>query len=135
MNSLFIEHTEDTPEINFNCEKNIFEISKRSLPENAIEFFEPVMDWVSTNLQQTTTPLFFDFKLEYFNTASAKQIAKLFILLQRLSKNTDIKIRWYFDKDDTDMKISGSRYAKLTQMNFDLIENEIVCEAELEVQP
>ncbi len=123
--NLFIEHTEDTPGVNFNPELNCYELSHRSLPENAAELFGPVIEWVSANFASITTPICFDCKLEYFNTSTANQLARLLLLLERLSQKQKIVIRWFYDKDDTDMLNSGKRYAKLIKLNFEYVEKVI----------
>ena len=122
MNALIIEATEDTPGINFNPDKNTFIISDRSLPENAIGFFQQLYDWLESYFDNPNKKTIFDFKLEYFNTSSAKQIAKILIFLEKLSKKSEVTIRWFYKKGDIDMLYSGSRYSKLISANFELIE-------------
>ena len=46
MEPLIINGTEDTPEIVFNCVDNIFQISGKSLPDDALSFYKPVRDWI-----------------------------------------------------------------------------------------
>lgn len=123
MEKLFIKETEDSPRIEFDIENKLFEISGRSLPENAIGFYEPVLNWLS---QYTATPLeltIMNFKLEYFNTSSAKQLAKILLILEKLSeKGHKVIINWYYQKEDTDMYASGNRFSKLISLNFSFIE-------------
>ena len=123
MEKLFIKETEDSPRIEFDYENKLFEISGRSLPENAIGFYEPVLNWLS---QYSATPLeltIMNFKLEYFNTSSAKQLAKILLMLEKLSeKGHKVIINWYYQKEDTDMYASGNRFSKLISLNFSFIE-------------
>ncbi len=123
MEPLFIEKTEDTPSINFDPANSVFVIADRSWPENAIEFYEPVLKWLEEYLKAPNQKTVFEFQLEYFNTASAKQIAKILLMLEKFSKQTDITIRWHYDKDDVDMLTSGSRYAKLLNISYEFIEH------------
>jgi hypothetical protein len=123
MEKLFIKETEDSPRIEFDYETKLFEISGRSLPENAIGFYEPVLNWL---VQYSSTPLdltIMNFKLEYFNTSSAKQLAKILLMLEKLSvKGHKVIINWYYQKEDTDMYASGNRFSKLISLNFSFIE-------------
>ncbi len=64
-----------------------------------------------------------DFYLEYFNTSTAKQIAKLLIFFEKLSSKSKVLVRWHYDKDDIDMFDSGARYSKLININFEFIEH------------
>ncbi|MDR1761928.1 MAG: DUF1987 domain-containing protein, partial [Bacteroidales bacterium] len=53
MESLFIQGTDETPQVCYNIETGIFTLSGRSLPENAIDFYAPVLAWVEQLLSQT----------------------------------------------------------------------------------
>lgn len=123
MESLIIQKTEDTPQIEFDINNGVFCISGRSLPENAIEFYKPVFSWVEEALQGVNEQeVIIEIKLEYFNTASSKQIAKLFLLLENYIESNDISVKWYYEKEDNDMLISGSQYAKFLNLKFEFIE-------------
>ena len=90
MESLLIQNTEDTPQIDFDLGTGIFSISGRSLPENAIEFYMPILEWIEKVLSETSDKTFvFEIKLEYFNTASSKQLAKMLLMIE---KYNDLKI-------------------------------------------
>jgi len=123
MESLLIKEGEDTPYIEFNPDNKQFIISGKSLPENAIGFYQPVMAWL---LQYTANPLeltILTFKLDYFNTSSAKQLAKILLLLEKMAeKSHKVVINWHYSKDDTDMYASGTRFSKLISLNFSFIE-------------
>ena len=46
MEILDIRGTTDTPKVLFDPDNNIFEISGRSLPEDVITFYQPVIEWL-----------------------------------------------------------------------------------------
>ena len=118
MNPLVIKKTHDTPGIILDPELNLYEISHRSLPEDANTFYEPVFKWITEFMESPSPSVEFVFNLEYFNTASAKQIAKLLLYLDKLSQKTSVTILWKFKKDDSDMQSAGNRYAKLLNVKF-----------------
>jgi len=122
MDILKIEKTSDTPNVTLDSTNNLFEFSYRSLPENAIDFYNPILDWIEEYSKNPNNETVVDFKLEYFNTASAKQIAKVLLKLLEISKKAKVKINWYYDKNDTDMLASGQRYSKLINLEFEFIE-------------
>jgi hypothetical protein len=124
MDALFIPHSEDTPEINFCPQREIFEISYRSLPENAMEFYQPIFDWLEKYYLAPNDKTIIKFKLEYFNTSTAKQLAKFFLLLEKISTKSKVIIHWHYEQDDIDMFNSGTRYAKLIKLKFDFIAYE-----------
>ena len=125
MEALYINNTEETPEVILDSAKKVFSLSHRSLPENAIGFFAPVFQWIEEfSVKPDADDIEFVFNLEYFNTASAKQIAKVLLMLEKLSEKIDIQIIWKYRKDDVDMMSSGLRFSKLLNMEFEIREVE-----------
>jgi len=122
LKTLSIVKQEDTPSVILNKEEGLFEIGYRSLPENAIAFYEPVINWLNEYKKDPLPKTVFNFKLEYFNTASAKQLAKILLILQELAQTHEVLIRWHYLKDDTDMHSSGLRFSKLLKIPFEFIE-------------
>ena len=122
MDALIIESTEDTPEVVLNPKENNFILSERSLPENAIDFYQKIFNWLNDYKNTPNNITKFTFKLDYFNTASAKQITKILLFLEDLAKNNKVNVEWFYQKDDIDMKSSGARFAKLIKVNITLIE-------------
>jgi len=120
--NLIILPTEDTPRVVFDIENKIFSISERSLPENAIGFYEPLLMWLNNYYNNPLELTMFEFKLEYFNTASAKQIAKILLVLENIGKKKNVVVNWYYKKEDADMLSSGTRFSKLIDLNFNFID-------------
>lgn len=118
-----ISATEDTPEVVLNDKEGTFKISGRSLPEDAFWFYNPIVEWLSGYSKTPLSTTEFHFKLEYFNTASAKQIFKIANILSDISKSNPVKIKWHYDEGDRDMLASGERFSKLCGMPFELIKN------------
>ncbi len=121
MEALHIEPSDDTPKIYFEPEVDLYVIEGKSLPENAIDFYQPVFDWTSKFLNSNEPPSSFvvNFKLDYFNTASSKQIAKLLRILETCKVSQNVLIKWYYDKEDTDMLKAGTRYSSLIKLKFE----------------
>ena len=84
METLRLEATDDLPCVMFNFFKGIFEISKRSLPENAVVFYDPlvnsILEYMKTPNEETTVTFHFD----YISTSSTKQIMKMILLFDEL---------------------------------------------------
>ncbi|MEN7550145.1 DUF1987 domain-containing protein [Rapidithrix thailandica] len=116
MKALNLEGTEDTPRIILDKSTNSFELSGRALPEDAAEFFQPVLDWLDEYNNDANPQTPFIFKLEYFNTASSK------LILDILSKLEDIEgssVDWYFHEDDEDMEEAGEEFSELVDVPFE----------------
>lgn len=125
MENLNLEGTAKTPEIKFDSENGVLELRGRSIPENSIEFYKPLNDWIDTYGQGPKPNTIVDVKLEYFNTSSSKCILDLFKQLENLNgKGTDVKINWYFEEDDEDMEEAGEDYQAIINLPFNMVEVE-----------
>ncbi len=118
---LFIESTKDTPRILLDAKKNIFQITEKSLPEDAIGFFQPVFDWLNQYIDHPNEESTFEFFLEYFSTSTAKQLTKIMYLLEKLSEKSKVKIVWKYRNGDVDMYNAGLRYQKMLNVDFEIV--------------
>ncbi len=123
MNTLTIEPTDFSPKVVLDPTKNVFELSGESRPENTSKFYMPILEW----LVQYQGVLYwekdkfgqgalrtFEFKLDYFNSTSAKFIMDVLMQLDKMAQEGyNINARWHFDKRDEDMKESGEEFSKL----------------------
>lgn len=125
METLIIAGTEDTPTINFDYNAGQFIVSGRSLPEDVTSFYAPVMKWLEQFASAPKDGVKFDFKLEYFNTASSKILLDLFMKLEEISDDSGKKftIAWYYQDSDPDMKEAGEEYAELVSVPFEFVSN------------
>jgi hypothetical protein len=127
---LSIKSTETTPQVVFDIEKNIFEISGSSRPENISAFYTPIINTIETHfqsiLQKNLTefpPQFtFNFRLYYFNSGTSHFIASLFQLLNSYTQyGIASQIHWYYDDEDMDMYEAGEELSFLTTIPFHFI--------------
>jgi hypothetical protein len=87
MDSISIEGTPKTPTVGLDARTGIVEIKGRSIPENSIEFYRPIVEWLedySKDPQKLTTV---NIQLEYFNTSSSKCILDVFKKLEGIKKS------------------------------------------------
>jgi len=122
MDSIFIEAGQDTPSIILNKDSSTFIVSHRSYPEDPIDFYQPILSWIQRYIQQPNDNTIFEFKLDYFNTNSSKQIFKMMLLLEQLSKSSRVLIRWHYKKSDKEMHNHGEIFSKIINVPFELIE-------------
>ena len=66
----------------------------------------------------------FEFKLNYINTASSKQIANILSILQDVRDKTALKVRWHYHKDDEDMYDEGLALNNNLKIEFEFIETD-----------
>lgn len=122
MENLLIEGTEDTPSVIFDLEQGIYEISGRSLPEDVVEFYTPVMNWLDQLEEEPVADIEFSFKLEYFNTASSKLILDVLLKLDEIFQDgTSMNVKWYYYEMDEDLMEAGEEYAELIEIPVELV--------------
>jgi hypothetical protein len=122
MEDIRIEGTPKTPFVNFSSKEGLLEVKGRSIPENSIEFYKPLMDWIESYAKAAVAKTVVNIQLEYFNTSSSKCILDLFKKLEAV--NNEIVINWYYEEDDEDMLEAGEDYDAIINIPFRMIEIE-----------
>ena len=125
MEKLVINGSAKTPSIDFDSETGTLALKGRSIPENSIEFYKPLNDWLDTYAGSPKEKTTVDVRLEYFNTSSSKCILDFFKRLEKVnSDNTNVHVNWYFETDDEDMEEAGEDYEAIVGLPFSIIEVE-----------
>ena len=131
MEPIKIEGTSVSPRVYFVPEEHLLEISGYSRPENARDFYNPLLAWLEElkktypkhQVNEDTEFISFKFKFIYFNSSSAKFIYDLIVLLSELIKaGVPLKTYWYFDEDDDELKEVGEEFAETAKVNLQLVE-------------
>jgi len=120
METIIFEGTTDTPKVILDKNGSTFEISGRSLPEDAAGFYQPILNWIEGYAVNPNPETKFNFRLEYFNTASSKLILDLLSALEDIK---GISINWYSDEDDEDMQEAGEEFSELVEIPFQFLNN------------
>jgi hypothetical protein len=84
--SLIIDETPKTPQVDLNPFTGDFIFSGRSIPENAAKVYEPILNWVSDYILHARPTTNLRLNLEYFNTSSSLWLAKIFKVLVRINE-------------------------------------------------
>jgi len=122
METIKIQGTEDTPKVTLDKEKEIMEISGRSLPEDVASFYEPILSWLDEYAQSPNKKTVFNFKLVYFNTASSKLLLDILMKLEEIHEaGHDVLIRWHYPEDDEDMEEAGEEYSDIVDVPFEQV--------------
>jgi len=125
MNNISIEGTPKTPTVEFNAETGVLELSGRSIPENSIDFYIELLNWIEKYGETTSQKTELNMKLEYFNTASSKCILDVFKKLEGVAKaGKEVTINWFYEMDDEDMLEAGEDYDAIIDINFVMKEVE-----------
>lgn len=122
MEPLKIEPTDETPQVILDANNNAFEFSGKSLPEDVLTFYNPVVEWLNQYAINPNPVSNFVFKMVYFNTASSKLILDIMMILDEIHENgNEVKILWHYMEDDEDMMEAGEEYADMLEVPFEQI--------------
>ncbi len=125
MEPIIIEGTPKTPSVRFDAKQGLVEIKGRSIPENSIEFYKPLVDWLEQYSGTPAEKTVVNIHLEYFNTSSSKCILDVFKKLETIHKaKNDVVVNWYYEEDDEDMLEAGEDYESIIRIPFKMIEVE-----------
>ena len=117
-----LEETEDTPKVVLDRSGHIFEISGKSMPEDAFKFYDPIQKWIEEYAKNPNDSTELHIKLEYFNSKSLKQILRILIKLELIAKaGKHIRVIWFYDNEDELMQIKGEEIKSIIRIPFDFI--------------
>ena len=127
METLSLQGSPKTPTVEMNAENGVIEVKGRSIPENSIDFYRPVVEWLDAYAESPAKITEVNIQLEYFNTSSSKCILDVFKKLENVFKKNNEKgvtINWYYEEDDEDMLEAGEDYQSILKIPFKMIELE-----------
>ncbi len=113
MQTLSIEATKYTPQIEFDPTQGVFNIKGKSYPENTFEFYEPLLQWIKNyffgdDFKKNAT---FNFEITYNNSSSSKVFYDLFdILEEAIDGGHQVNVNWYYDEDNEVALESGADF-------------------------
>jgi hypothetical protein len=84
--SLIIEETAKTPQIDLNPITGDFIFSGRSTPENAAKVYEPILNWVTEYINQARPTTNLRLNMDYFNTSSTLWLSNILKVLVRINE-------------------------------------------------
>jgi hypothetical protein len=117
-----VVETEKTPSINFDLNKGELIISGNSIPENPIEFYEPLIKIIDNYILEPKQLTNITFRMNYINTSSSRLILDIIKKFEAINKNSNnVIISWIYEYDDQDMEDAGHDYQSLINLNFNLV--------------
>ena len=93
--------TGSTPEVDFDPASGVLRLAGESYPENAFEYFRPLLAWVSAFVDGSDTPIVAEIGLSYLNTSSIKSVMDLLDLLEAAHRaGRNVTLRWSYAEDN-----------------------------------
>ena len=121
MDVIKIKGSDDTPNVILDAENNIIEFSGRSLPEDVVTFYAPVIQWIEEYAKTPNPKTSVIFRLEYFNTASSKILLDILLKFEDImNEGHEIVVQWYYQEDDEDMQEAGEEYSEIVDIPFEM---------------
>lgn len=122
MEALNIQGTNDTPKVVLDPNIGVFEISGRSLPEDVVRFYQPVLEWLEDYKLEPLDSTEFVFRYIYFNTATSKLIQDILIKLEEIFQSGhNVQVMWFYEEEDEDMLDSGEEFMENIDVPFEII--------------
>jgi len=120
MDAIHLEASDDTPSINLDVLDNKFEIAGRSLPENTLEFYQPVIDWLTEYARRPNYYTIFSFKLSYFSSASSRAFFDIIMILKDIhaSGKSKVEVNWHYMENDDDTRDAGLDFERAIGIPF-----------------
>ena len=120
---LLIQKTLNTPLIKF--DDGVLVISGRSIPENAISFFEPLFKFIADYTKKPFPLTEVNVLLEYANSSTNRSLMTVFTLLEKIYENgSNVNINWYFENGDELMLELGNDFKAILRLPFSIHEKE-----------
>lgn len=118
---MHIEGTRTSPSID--AKEGVFEIKGRSIPEDAYEFYAPLLRELSLYIENPQTKTEVHFHLEYINSGSKKYVTNFLAKLNEFfNKGNEVIVYWHYDYDDESMEELGADLKSMIQIPFQIIE-------------
>ncbi|MFN8206485.1 MAG: DUF1987 domain-containing protein [Bacteroidales bacterium] len=123
MDSLKIQKSNQTPQITL--EPGYIEISGRSIPEDPVAFYRPVMEWLVKYGKETAPNTVINLKFEYINTSSSKALHNILkVLNDSYDDQHKMVLNWYYEVGDDDMYELGQFFQPYLRIPINFIETE-----------
>jgi hypothetical protein len=112
-----INRSDVYPDIILDKENGVFEIRGISLPQDARDFYQPVLEFLDEYATNPNKVTIFVFNLKYFNVSSAKMLLFVFYRLKEIyDKGNTVLVTWCFDDDD--IKEAGQDFEHMIKIPF-----------------
>ena len=118
---IILGKTEKTPEVILDKDNSVFQISGRSIVENAHEFYAPVLSWFIEYFKSPNNNTEFVLNLDYLNSSSSLQIMKMIMIFEQNKSNNNLKVIWKYESEDELSRERGEELQDSSEIDFELL--------------
>jgi len=123
MKNLVISKTKRTPSINFNTSGELM-IKGRSLPEDVINFYKPVLNWLEEFKLTAPKKITLTIDFSYLSTSTVRIALEALRIITSI-ENCKTTIIWMYEEDDIDMKEQGEILQSSIKTPFEFLEKQL----------
>lgn len=121
-NTVRIPATPRTPEMALNATSGSLSIRGTSVPEHAMQFYRPALQFCEKAVGETEGPLTVRIDLTYFNSSSLKALFNVLRPLKAgFGQGKAVRVEWVVDEDDEFMQESGETLMDLLAIPFHFV--------------
>ncbi len=124
--------TDYTPGVDFDASTRTLQMSGISRPENAVEFYAPILDWLDEFLEREAAQgpsapvVHLTVDLDYFNSVSAKYLVGILVKLKEaLAENNRLEVKWLYNFGDEENREWGEDIAQIVAIPFTITEKDL----------
>ncbi|MDA9564135.1 DUF1987 domain-containing protein [Flavobacteriales bacterium] len=121
MDAIRLTGNEVYPTVIMDPDNGVFQISGRSVMDDAELFYRELLEWFN-EFAESPTDVDFTFDMECFNIASSKRLLFLLYKLEEMHKkgNITVTVTWCYSNDEDDMYEVGQDFAVMVKIPFNL---------------
>ena len=124
METLIIEQTKSTPQVDFNAENRLLMLKGESYPENSFKFYEPILSWLDNFFAEIADDgeIKLEMSLPYINTSSSKCVLMMLEKLEEAKENgRNVVVNWYYEEDNESEMECAEDFKEFVDLDFNLI--------------
>ncbi|MFN7910211.1 MAG: DUF1987 domain-containing protein [Bacteroidota bacterium] len=119
-----IEAKDNLPKVIFNEAEGTLLISGKSYPQNADQFYLPIISKLSNYLNQPKNKTTINLEIEYFQTTSQRFLLQILSMFLKAIPKENLEINWFYsseDEDEEDYVFAGHEIEKILHTEFNFI--------------
>jgi hypothetical protein len=118
MSSIELKETSHSPRVI--CRPNgEITLYGRSIPENAIDFYMPILKWLEGYKNSPASETNYTFELDYINSISFKMIYEVLKVGRQLKESGHtVNVEWKYEEDDEEILDQGKTFEQKSGLNF-----------------
>ncbi|MGD9504912.1 MAG: DUF1987 domain-containing protein [Syntrophobacteraceae bacterium] len=126
METLRLEATASTPLVLFDPGAGVFEIRGESYPENSMEFYRPVVDWLVDYLDGFDGRFVLTVDTPYLNSSSVRYMMDLLDALESVhGAGKNVAVEWFCDEENERAFETAKELGEDMSFPFNIIEKKL----------